>query len=330
MAAYKEITKDLHGKTFTAESFLNHFRRANSTWWDDQHNGNNCSWVFRGHQDASWELVPSAFRTIKINKLAPLIKKIKSEPTFQSDWFLKSSKEHKTASYIYSACYLAIKDFHRLALEIGLTDELVELNDPFGMAGFDIRSDGNREYYKFCDLQIVGLAQHHGIPTPFLDWTRKPEVAVHFASQIDENIQNADLAVYALRSSEHVSTLVPERGPASILESYIANPEGRFVRLPYFTKLDAPAKNSYLAAQHGIFTILQSLEALFKTGICPSLEDAIKGMKDFEQPILRKFILHKNHRSDLRKLLDREGLTEAHLKPSFDSIASFVRSRWKY
>ena len=330
MATYEEITQDENGSNFTAESFLSNFRRANSRWWNDSNGSNNCSWVFRGHQAASWKLVPSAFRELKKNGLKTFIEKIKTQPTIQNEWFLKCSEEHKAASYAYAACYLAIRDFHQLSLEIGLTEELAELNDPFGLAGMDIGADGNREYYKFCAYQSVGLAQHHGIPTPFLDWTRKPEVAVHFASQLDEETMHEDLAVYALKYGYGFNPLVPGRRPASILECHTRDSKGKIFRLPFLLKLDAPAKNSYLAAQHGIFTLVQSLESFFDTGICPSLEDSIAAMDTLEDPILKKFILGKDERKSLRKLLDREGLTEAHLKPSFDSISSFVKSRWNY
>ncbi len=330
MATYEDITKDENGDNFTAETFLSNFRRANTRWWDDSNGSNNCSWVFRGHQDASWKLVPSAFRDLEKNSLRPLIEKIKTQPTFQSEWFLKCSEEHKAASYAYTACYLAIRDFHQLSLEVGLTEELAELNDPFSLAGTNIRTYGNKEYYKFCALQIVGLAQHHGIPTPFLDWTRKPEVAVHFASQLDENSKHEDLAVYALKMGNKFTPFAPGRGPAGILKCYTRNSKGERFRLPFLMKLDAPAKNSYLAAQHGIFTLVKSLESLFDTGTCSSLEESIANMDGIEEPILKKFILRKGERRNLRKLLDREGLTEAHLKPSFDSISNFVKSRWNY
>ena len=176
---------------------------------------------------------------------------------------------------------------------------------------------------------MTGLAQHHGIPTPFLDWTRKPEVAVHFATDLGDRDTTEGLAVYALNSG---NTHRPKhrRIPNNILSGFTKDSTGRDTELPFSIKLDAPAKNSYLAAQHGIFTLMDSLEVFFATGDCPSLEDDILKWANGNQTILKKFVLPRSEVRQLRLLLDREGITEAHLKPSFDSIAKSVKSRWRY
>jgi len=42
----------------SAGEFIDALRRSNSHWWTDGH----MPWVFRGHRDKSWPLLPSAWR----------------------------------------------------------------------------------------------------------------------------------------------------------------------------------------------------------------------------------------------------------------------------
>ena len=46
------------GSATTASEFIEALRRSNPLWWE----GNQMPWVFRGHADASWKLLPSAWR----------------------------------------------------------------------------------------------------------------------------------------------------------------------------------------------------------------------------------------------------------------------------
>ena len=328
MSGFVEVSTDMSGKPFTAATFLQQFRKSNSDWWHSSNGTELCTWVFRGQSDQSWRLVPSAFRTPKFNKLSPLIEKIRKNQEFGHEWFVRQNDKFKQAAYHYYACYEAVREFYQLALEIGLTDKVINLSDPFGLIGSTGR-DRDYELYKFCTHEIVGLAQHHGVPTPFLDWTRKPEIAVHFATELPKDKKLTDIAVFALNIGSNQSPIRPDAYPENILSGYILNNENKYKRLPFEIKFDAPAKNSYLAAQHGIFTLPKSLNYYFASGEMQPLCEYIS-IKEKENTILKKFVLNKDEVPNLRKLLDRDGITEAHLKPSFDGVASSIISRWNY
>jgi len=197
------------------------------------------------------------------------------------------------------------------------------------MAGFQLNSDGMNHYYELCSRQIIGLAQHHGIPTPFLDWTKKPEVAGHFSAQMVSPKDQTDIALYALRVGNFRSAKHP-RLPQNILSAYMPDKDQKMLRLPFDIIVDAPARNSYLAAQHGLFTLFDDLTEYFKSGVCLSLDRVIENRMRNTGVVLKKIILPKQEVQEFRKLLDKEGLTEAHLMPTAEKVAQTVVSRWSF
>lgn len=144
---------------------------------------------FRGHKRASYELIPSLFRTTKP----------------KPDW----------ESYGNDL----IKEFLR-------------------NAGRHLSSLPEDEF------AIIALAQHHGVPTDFLDWSLSPLVALFFAVE--------DLEPGTTEEDAHLWTCTgtaTRRDPHPAFESgYMISGETYFI---------PPFINSRMAAQQGCFTMFR-------------------------------------------------------------------------
>lgn len=155
-----------------------------------------------------------------------------------------------------------------------------------------------REAVLYCqvrpadDFEWLVLAQHHGLATRLLDWTKNPLVALYFAvEQIDSSAaNNTDCAVYALRDPDRCR---PEefRSPFSIQK---------------VVRLDAPQLTPRIAAQSGVFTIHPEPK------------------QPYIAPRLTKFVIERNLRRDLKDHLYRCGIHCASLFPDLDHLSQHI------
>ena len=198
LKAYEIVEGPEPGVPFNAQTFLDYLRRSNPHWWDGAPDSFNCLWVFRGHADACWRLVPSAVRPLEINNLRPLFERMKAWPwNSPLSSGLKPQREH--AARIWCAYLEALNEFQALAVSLGIADVTGNIRNG-GVLSIKWSDAGQMQHDAIRTFSVAKLAQHHGIPTYFLDWTKRAEVAAHFATANAAPVPRPrDVAIFALR-----------------------------------------------------------------------------------------------------------------------------------
>ena len=139
------------------------------------------------------------------------------------------------------------------------------------------------------EWERIAVAQHFGLPTRLLDWTRNPLVAAFFAV---EQEYKGDSAIYVLKGYNIIST--EETMHMSPLEP---GKVGKYAP-PHITER--------IVAQASIFTIHPEPEIAF-------LSDSVD-----------KLIIPHSLRRELKKILDTYGINRAALFPGLDGLASHI------
>jgi len=133
----------------------------------------------------------------------------------------------------------------------------------------------------------LAAAQHHGLPTRLLDWTRNPLVAAYFAVREEHD---GDSAVYAFKSNSYVRT---ENYPDPFRRDKI----GKFIPRHVSPRI---------TAQAGLFTIHPD------------------PLRPLSSKSVDTLIIHSGFRRALKRILYRYGIHEATMFPDLDGVCRHI------
>lgn len=117
--------------------------------------------IYRGHADSQWELEPSLFRAIASDSFF--------SKTFEGICFTHLQR----LKAFVEGCDLNASNIPFDSKK--LRDD--HFKDFKSQVGYDSRAWPHAELY-----ELIALAQHYGVCTEFLDWTKNPLVACYFAA----------------------------------------------------------------------------------------------------------------------------------------------------
>jgi hypothetical protein len=235
------------------------------------------SWLFRG-QGQDEPLIPSLFR--KEDKLASLLHR--DVPDY---------KQRCLAERDVLTRFFDIADKRGLLLPDDsqqLRSSLETLKSELG--NLHIASNSGFEEWQTAKmaLSLTALAQHYGIPTRLLDWTRQSFIAAFFAAEdafkhITGHNPSSRLIAWAF--------LFPSLGKHDMYKQ-----ENALVRI-----VTAPsASNPNLKAQQGVFTLLSPYYTKEKDGSYLPMEEVLEEMSNSHQlRVILKYFLAVNFRNSL-------------------------------
>lgn len=313
----------------TAPEFLNYLQPRESRWRSSD--DFQSDWLFRGQRDSEWKLLPRAhrgdipeFRRFKLEERAKVVELLMN---FTKD--LPYSRERLEEVMLQTAAELRIvQDFIDIADRTGqIIPENSPVRFPMGRYSAEILKDSlNNLARDTLDPFPVGfgsvefsIAQHHGIPTRCLDWSYSPFVAAYFA--LEDAFEyftakgvtpNQRLSVWAIRFT------------CLSLET----DNDKYASLELITQ--RRRKIEYMGAQGGLLVYdRQASRRYLQHGLWIAFEDILQEKYQHEVDVIRKVTLPISEAVNALKLLMLEGITRAHLMPTWDNVASTLKLQQK-
>lgn len=324
-----------------SDDFLNSIFVTNNIWRKTESH----SWVFRGHGDAGWELTPSFFRegyrenilcrykewSNKSNFLK--IKVIEQEFELLSNFFIMADNVGLIVPQEIHELIQYVKFGARSKLLQNIPEDVDKKTVEFFLKRLSTnqgRPDDPTDITNFWPPESLNdafaTAQHHGVPTRFLDFSRDRFVAAYFAATdgLNNNVNRISdkICLFALH-------------PWNLrLRNSINGLDTRYQIIDVRN-----AQNVFLNKQSGLFILDKNLNddiiakgepTPFEKIIEEQCEEFTNNNDDFEEPVMIKFFTNRTESKNILIRLHELNYNRATLMPSYANLWESMRNISKY
>lgn len=288
----------------TAEGLLSQL----STYGEFFGDAHEADWIFRGQASAAWRLEPSAFRD------EPKLIDLQRGP-----WAEWSNRDQIQSEARTLFRFINEIDAAGLPVPGDLAELRLEFEKPFEESWYPAAiALGKVEWPPPVTWTVVSLAQHYGLATRFLDWTRSALVAAYFAAADSaRRKEDVPIAVWAFSTSS-------DRTRKGLTDPYGLN------RKDWPSVVTAPyASSPNLHAQRGVHIARAVTGVNWHTSaerddFATHLESVEAFSQQFGRAALLKFMLPRSELPSLLRHLWKADITGARLFPGYQGAAQSV------
>jgi hypothetical protein len=162
-----EITHWVYDFEENCDAFFEYFNDPFSELNETSYSNIGAKYIFRGHQDFNWELIPTAFRDLNSNEENNSLNVLKSG----NGHFLPELTDFINFVRGLNSLGYKIEDDSFKLINSTLIDDKYK--------AFELIED----FPKPEQLKELALAQHYGVHTRLLDFTFNPNKAIFFATE---------------------------------------------------------------------------------------------------------------------------------------------------
>lgn len=250
-------------------------------------------YVFRGHRDPSWPLLPSLYRELEAEMDGRNVSPLKT-------LFLQQEADIKTANLLKHFLY----GLRGTLWQEPAHDMIIEWFEAFQGKAPSMRA--LREDSKNIStlwpavMDVWAIGQHHDLWTPLLDWTESLLAAFYFAFEKSDHRAEGEENRVVFALNRH---FIEERCKIRIGRDTLD-----FVK-PY------ARKNQRLIAQRGLFTY---------SNVFQSVNDWVaETFSGEEDPVLIRILIRNVNSKDAIRWLNRAGLSDRTIFPDLAGISQF-------